>query len=222
VVASTIVAAFIVAYNIVQLSYRQTICPDHLLGRMNATMRFVMWGITPVGGVLGGVLGTAVGPRNTLWITAVGLLLPVLWLIFSPLGPAAWAGKPLPQEPPPAGPGSAAGGTGTELEKFGGLGQRAGGDQSKEVGAGPRPVDGAGLGQALAAAVEHGEYRPGIPGQRDDVDVAAGGAKRLADRGGVLVDSGHQTGVAQGGDDAVDTDTGHELVEDGVGGDNPS
>jgi hypothetical protein len=38
----------------------------------------------------------------------------------------------------------------------------------------------------------------------------------------VLVDGGHQAGVAQGGDETVDTDAGHELVEDGVGGENPS
>jgi hypothetical protein len=37
----------------------------------------------------------------------------------------------------------------------------------------------------------------------------------------VLVDGSHQTGVAQGGDEAVDADTGHELVEDGVGGEHP-
>ncbi|HEX5200157.1 MAG TPA: MFS transporter [Actinoplanes sp.] len=95
VVATTAAMACSVAYNIVQVSYRQTICPDHLLGRMNATMRFIMWGMTPVGGVLGGVLGTAVGPRDTLWIASAGYALPVLWLIFSPLGPAAWHGTPV-------------------------------------------------------------------------------------------------------------------------------
>jgi len=37
----------------------------------------------------------------------------------------------------------------------------------------------------------------------------------------VLVDGGQQAGVAQGGDETVDTDAGHELVEDGVGGEHP-
>jgi MFS family permease len=145
VVGMMVLQAFIVAFNVVQVSYRQTICPDHLLGRMNATMRFVMWGTTPLGGLLGGVLGTAVGLRNTLWITAVGTLLPVLWLVFSPLGPAALRG--------------------TELEQPGFLGEGAGGDQPQDVGAGPAPLDGVRLGQGVAGAVEQGEHRPGVSGQ---------------------------------------------------------
>jgi hypothetical protein len=56
--------------------------------------------MTPVGGLLGGALGTAVGARNTLWITSAGFALPVLWLIFSPLGPAAWHGAPVETAPP--------------------------------------------------------------------------------------------------------------------------
>jgi hypothetical protein len=145
VVGEMVMMAFIVAFNIVQVSYRQTICPDHLLGRMNATMRFVMWGTTPLGGLLGGVLGTAVGLRNTLWITGVGTLLPVLWLVFSPLGPAALRGE--------------------ELEQPGVLGQGAGGDEPQHVGAGAGPVDGVRLGQGVPAAVEQGEHGAGVPGR---------------------------------------------------------
>jgi hypothetical protein len=196
---------------VVQVSYRQTICPDHLLGRMNATMRFVMWGTTPLGGLLGGVLGTAVGLRNTLWICAVGLALPVLWLVFSPLGPAALRGGSMAR----------ASGASASLQQATGFGERARGHQPQDVAAGPAPVDGVRLGQGVAGAAEQREHRPGVPGQRDDVDVPAGGPQRLADRGGVLVDCSHQAGVAQGGDDTVDADAGHELVEDGVGGEHP-
>lgn len=201
VLANTIAAAFVVAFNIVQVSYRQTICPDHLLGRMNATMRFIMWGMTPVGGLLGGVLGTAVGARNTLWIGAAGSALTVLWLVFSPLGPAAWRGA--------------------DLQETVGLGQGADADQAEDVPVGRVPVDGVGLGDAVAVPVEQGEHRAGVPGQRDQVDVPARGTDRLAGGGGVLVDRGEQAGVAEGGDEAVDPDAGHELVEDGVGGENP-
>jgi MFS family permease len=201
VVGETLLQAFIVAFNIVQVSYRQTICPDHLLGRMNATMRFVMWGTTPLGGLLGGVLGTAVGLRNTLCITGVGSTLPVLWLVFSPIGRAAR--------------------TGTALEQAAVLGEGAGGDQAKDVGSGGGPVDGVRGGQAVAGAVQQGEHRAGVPGQRDDVDVATGGAQRLPDGGGVLSDGRHQAGVAQRGDETVDADAGHELVEDGVRGEHP-
>ncbi|GAA1040674.1 hypothetical protein GCM10009557_62620 [Virgisporangium ochraceum] len=201
VVGTMVMQGFIVAFNIVQLSYRQTICPDRLLGRMNATMRFVMWGPMPVGGLLGGVLGTALGLRTTMWIVAVGLGLPVLWLVFSPVGTAAWRG--------------------TGLEEAGGLGERTDRDQAEHVPVGGVPVDGVGLGDGVAVPVEQSEHGAGVPGQRHQVDGAVGGAQRLADGGGVLVDGGLQAGVAQGGDETVDTDAGHELVEDGVGGENP-
>jgi MFS family permease len=193
---------FIVAFNIVQLSYRQTICPDRLLGRMNATMRFVMWGSMPLGGLLGGVLGTALGLRTTMWITAVGLGLPVLWLVFSPVGTAAWRG--------------------IGLQEAVGLRQRADGNQPQHVGVGGAPVDGAGLGDAVAVPVEEREHRAGVPGQRNQVDAAVGVADRFPHGGGVLIDGGHQAGVAHGGDETVDPDAGHELVEDGVSGENPS
>jgi predicted MFS family arabinose efflux permease len=75
----------IVAFNIVSVSYRQTLCPDRLLGRMNATVRFMIWGALPVGGLLGGVLGTALGLRPTLWVSAIGGLLAVGWLVASPV-----------------------------------------------------------------------------------------------------------------------------------------
>jgi MFS family permease len=72
-------------YNINQVSFRQRLCPERLLGRMNATMRFMVWGTLPVGGLLGGLLGTSAGVRNTLWISGACGTLAVLWLIFSPI-----------------------------------------------------------------------------------------------------------------------------------------
>ncbi|MEU5692700.1 MFS transporter [Actinosynnema sp. NPDC020468] len=74
-----------VVYNIAQVSYRQEICPDHLLGRMNASIRFVVWGALPLGGLVGGLLGGQAGVVPTLWIGSVGQVLAVLWVVFSPL-----------------------------------------------------------------------------------------------------------------------------------------
>jgi predicted TIM-barrel fold metal-dependent hydrolase/predicted MFS family arabinose efflux permease len=74
-----------VLYNISQLSYRQSICPPELLGRMNAAMRWIVWGTLPLGGVLGGTLGTAIGVRSTIWIGVVGSWLAGLFVLFSPL-----------------------------------------------------------------------------------------------------------------------------------------
>jgi hypothetical protein len=69
---------------VVGISLRQLLCPDHLLGRMNATGRFLAWATLPVGGLAGGALGTALGLRTTLWLAAAGLLLSWLWLVLSP------------------------------------------------------------------------------------------------------------------------------------------
>jgi hypothetical protein len=48
-------------FNINQVSLRQAITPDRLQGRMNATMRTIVWGTIPVGSALGGILGQWVG-----------------------------------------------------------------------------------------------------------------------------------------------------------------
>jgi len=72
-------------YNVAQVTLRQALCPDRLLGRMNATNRFVVWSTLPVGGILGGLLGEVLGIRGGLWLAGIGLSLAVLWLIFSPL-----------------------------------------------------------------------------------------------------------------------------------------
>jgi hypothetical protein len=44
--------AGVVVYNVTQVSFRQALCPERLLGRMNATMRFLVWGTMPIGGLL--------------------------------------------------------------------------------------------------------------------------------------------------------------------------
>jgi MFS family permease len=75
----------VVVYNVTQVSFRQGLTPDRLLGRMNATMRFLVWGTLPLGGLLGGIFGRFVGIRETLWIGAVGGLLAFLPVFLSPL-----------------------------------------------------------------------------------------------------------------------------------------
>ena len=74
-----------VVYNVAQVSYRQAICPPRLLGRMNAAIRWVVWGTIPLGALLGGVLGTLAGVRATLWISYAGSWAAGWWVFFSPL-----------------------------------------------------------------------------------------------------------------------------------------
>ena len=52
----------VVLYNVTQGSYRQAITPERLQGRMNSVMRFIVWGVIPLGTLLGGVL--ALDPRS--------------------------------------------------------------------------------------------------------------------------------------------------------------
>jgi len=71
--------------NVHVVSLRQTITPDRLLGRMTASYRLVVFGAIPVGALIGGGLGEAIGLRATLAVGAVGLLFAVLWVVFSPV-----------------------------------------------------------------------------------------------------------------------------------------
>ncbi|ASS75392.1 MFS transporter [Tumebacillus algifaecis] len=68
-------AAMIVIYNINQRSLRTAITPDHLQGRMNASLRFIIFGSIPVGAMLGGFLGDAIGTQWTLVVGAAGMLI---------------------------------------------------------------------------------------------------------------------------------------------------
>jgi MFS family permease len=84
-VAMLIFWATVVIYNITQVSFRQGLCPPALLGRMNATMRFLVWGTMPLGGLIGGILGSWIGVRQTLLVAAIGGCLPFLPVLLSPL-----------------------------------------------------------------------------------------------------------------------------------------
>jgi MFS family permease len=74
-----------VVYNITQVSFRQAICPERMQGRMNAVIRFMVWGTMPVGALLGGSLGTWVGLRPALWVAALGGLGTFLPILLSPV-----------------------------------------------------------------------------------------------------------------------------------------
>jgi hypothetical protein len=52
---------FIVVWNVITVSLRQRIVPDHLLGRLNSAYRLFAWGTQPLGALLGGVVGELAG-----------------------------------------------------------------------------------------------------------------------------------------------------------------
>jgi MFS family permease len=68
-----------------EVSLRQSVTPDRLLGRVNATMRFLNAGMIPVGALIGGALGGMIGLRETLFVGVAGMLLTGIWVTFSPL-----------------------------------------------------------------------------------------------------------------------------------------
>jgi MFS family permease len=85
-VASGLIVGFaIVLYNVTAISLMQAITPDRLLGRMNASRRFLVWGVIPLGALVGGVLASTIGLRPTLFVGAIGASLAVLPLLFSPV-----------------------------------------------------------------------------------------------------------------------------------------
>jgi MFS family permease len=74
-----------VVYNVTQVSFRQGLCPERLLGRMNASIRFLVWGTLPLGSFVGGVLGETLGVRQALWVGAIGGMFAFIPVLLSPL-----------------------------------------------------------------------------------------------------------------------------------------
>jgi predicted MFS family arabinose efflux permease len=59
-----------VIYNVNVRSLIQSITPGRMLGRTIATGRVVVWGTIPLGSFVGGILGSRIGLRPTLWVAA--------------------------------------------------------------------------------------------------------------------------------------------------------
>jgi MFS family permease len=73
IVVAELIASFgVVLYNVTQLSMRQAITPERLQGRMNSVIRFIVWGVMPLGLLVGGGLATAFDLRTAIWIGAIG------------------------------------------------------------------------------------------------------------------------------------------------------
>jgi MFS family permease len=84
VVAYAIGSFTVLLYNITQVTFRQRITPTRLLGRMNASIRFVVWGVMPIGALLFGALGEIIGVVPALWIGAIGEVVATVFVATGP------------------------------------------------------------------------------------------------------------------------------------------
>ncbi len=72
-------------FNVTMISLVQAITPDRILGRANASRRFVVWGVVPLGGIVAGVLAETIGLRETIVVGSLGALLSVIPILASPI-----------------------------------------------------------------------------------------------------------------------------------------
>jgi MFS family permease len=70
---------------IAEISIRQTVTPDHLLGRMAATFQFTKHGATPFGALMGGLMGEFLGLPATLVIASTGFMVAFVFVALSAL-----------------------------------------------------------------------------------------------------------------------------------------
>jgi MFS family permease len=86
IVASLALSSFgIVLFNIPGISLYQTLVPERLLGRMNASRRWLVWGVIPLGSLIGGVLASTIGLRTTLIVGCAISTASSLFLLSKPI-----------------------------------------------------------------------------------------------------------------------------------------
>ena len=93
---------FSVAWNVNQVSLRQAITRPRMQGKMNATMRFIVWGTIPLGSICGGALASLIGLHPTIWVGAVGGLVAFLPVTLSSARKITTMPVPLGDEAPGA------------------------------------------------------------------------------------------------------------------------
>jgi hypothetical protein len=74
-----------VIYNVAQISLRQAITPPEMQSRMNATMRFIVWGTIPIGSLMGGALASVAPLRVALILAAAASFTSIVPALASPL-----------------------------------------------------------------------------------------------------------------------------------------
>jgi MFS family permease len=74
-----------ILWNVITVSLRQTIIPEHLLGRVNSVYRFFAWGMMPIGSAIGGAVVVLVDA-----LAGRGLALRAPWVLFAVIHGGLW------------------------------------------------------------------------------------------------------------------------------------
>ena len=85
VVGNVVLFMGILVYNVTIGAFRQAYCPPAILGRVVASMRFVLFGAIPLGALVGGALASGIGIREAVWVLLGGNVLSAVVLALSPL-----------------------------------------------------------------------------------------------------------------------------------------
>jgi MFS family permease len=84
--AASVITSFVnPVYNINQVSLRQAITPDRVQGRMNATVRTLIWGTIPIGAFIGGVIGNTYGLLPAMYLGIAVSTLAGFWILLGPV-----------------------------------------------------------------------------------------------------------------------------------------
>jgi MFS family permease len=84
--ASSFISSFAnPVYNINQVSLRQAITPDRVQGRMNATVRTVIWGTIPIGALIGGTIGNTYGLLPAMYTGIAVSIMAGIWILLGPI-----------------------------------------------------------------------------------------------------------------------------------------
>ncbi len=75
----------VILFNVTSISFQQEVTPERMLGRLNASRRFLVWGVIPLGMLLGGALASTIGLRETLFVGAIGIAFASIPILVSPL-----------------------------------------------------------------------------------------------------------------------------------------
>ncbi|WP_370932487.1 MFS transporter [Amycolatopsis sp. cg13] len=85
-IAGGIASSFgIIVLGVFETSFRQAITPHELLGRVSSVSQTVVFGIAPLGSLLGGFIAELTTTRVTLYVCGIGILAASAILIASPL-----------------------------------------------------------------------------------------------------------------------------------------